>query len=325
MCFRYLDKERQRLQEARVRVQEQRRLLMGSLTPSGKITFTGNHPYSGEGLPSYSDYSRTYPNSYNNYNQGILTNADKKYIRGYLNGLDDGGISDLRLTRNKYGPGGGTPRLPWLRNTNTSPEGVTPRLPWLSNTNTATSVPPNRYYLVNGDTYKSDADMERNVEVCYKPKPFHVREMNCRNEYDVFVKEVPAKAKFNAKIYYDDGYNQKKIIKFKDIDKIRDVDKRPHLSTDLYNPEYVTPSSYTDLVNYTLPERTNYPWLPVLQSVFDSVENKRYNVPVIVPKPASVPERKQTPRAKIRFVPVPINSTTMKYKTWPKKGKRHKG
>ena len=181
-------------------------------------------------------------------------------------------------------------------------------------------VKDDSYHLVHGDTYRCDTDLEKKIEVCSFEKPFHVREMNCLNEYDVFIKEVPVEKKINTKVYFDNGPYKKKLVKFKDIDKIKGIDRKPNLSVDMYSSENANPSSYTELLNYKLPGKTNYPWLPVVHSVFDSLENRKANSRVL-PKP--IPEEQPKPQVKVKYVPVRLEDA-WRFKSWYGQERRSK-
>lgn len=289
---RYLDKERERLREARQRIQEQRRLLLSSISPTGKINFIGNYPNTdlipGGAVPTIANNNgRGYPNfGFSQYRGVPNVQAFNSYNRSYPNV--------------GYNYGGGAPNM--LRNTSYS--------------NELESVNPDRYSLVNGDTYLCDTDLEKKFEVTYQPKPLHVREMKTLDEYDVYVTKVPVYSKRTAKGHYDNGVYKKRFLKFKDIDKIKGIETKPHLSTDLYSSENGNPY-YTDIIRYKLPDNMNYSWAQVMHSVFDSLENRVKNsdvLPIIVPK-----ERPKT-RVKVKFVPVDIDDPLWRYKpldkTW---------
>ena len=195
--------------------------------------------------------------------------------------------------------GGGNQPVPWNKN----PENTEMVKPW-----------PKVYSIDQGDTYKCNTDFEKKLEVAYKLKPFHVKEMNMVKEYDVFVTDSHIYSKPNAKMTLGDGPYRKTLIKHKDIDQIKGIERKPHLSTDLYSSAEGEPISYTDPIRYKLPGNMNYPWEHVIHSVFDSLENRMANSEIlpVLPKEQELPKRPKT-RVKYKFVPVLRENTTTRY------------
>ena len=308
-----MDKERQRLQEARHRVQEQRRMLMSSVSPSGKNNFPANYStYSGgfSNMPK-NMYSRGYPNLDRNRSVPIASDHNNMH-GGYPNDA------------NRYG---GYPNDPYKH-------GSYPNVPnnygdhpnsWSKHGGERIqTVPLNKskentkrksgYSLDPGQTYNSNTDFLKKIEVAYRLKPFHVKEMNLEKEYDVFVTDPSVYSKPNTKMPLGDGPIRKTLIRYKDIDQIKGIERKPHLSTDLYSGENKEHTAFVDPIRYKLPGNVNYPWVPVIHSVFDSLENRKANSDVlpIIPKEQETP-KKLKPKVKYKFVPVLQENAPSRY------------
>ena len=269
-------------------------MLLSSVSPSGKTNFPANYPAYGGGFSfmPHNMPSSGYPNVDRNRSVPIVSDYTNMYGG---NPNDDNKYGGYPNAGFKHG-GDGIQTRPWNKRTE----------------NTAMRKP--RYSLDPAHTYKSNIDFEKKIEVAYKVKPFHVKEMNLEKEYDVYVTDPSVYSKPNTKMPLGDGPIRKTLIKYKDIDQIKGIERKPHLSTDLYSSDNIEPTAFMDPIRYKLPGYVNYPWLPVIHSVFDSLENRmaKSEILPILPKEQELSKRPKT-RVKYKFVPVLQENSPSRY------------